>query len=167
MRKGTAAIIILLVSVLFSACGNSSQEILLNRDESFFSDFHVEDGFVYLECYISVSNKNKSDIEFEIYVDYADDVKTGLLKESTLFVCENIVDNQIYLINAGATEKFYCTFVGEYAGTLIKHDRNLPENITLMLLKDKSVQLKHFPNKAENYSGKSVFIYCEWSCFII
>ena len=64
MRKGIATII-LLVSVLVSACGNSSQELLLNRDESFFSDFHVEDGFVYLECYISVSNKSKSDIEFE------------------------------------------------------------------------------------------------------
>jgi len=78
MRKGIATFIILLVSVLVSACGNSYQELLLNRDESFFSDFRVEDGFVYLECYLSVSNKSKSDIEFEIYADFAEDVKTGL-----------------------------------------------------------------------------------------
>ena len=131
MKRKGFVFIILLALTLITSCGNSHQEIiLLNKDDSYFMDFTVNENLVYIECYLIVTNTGQDELEYSISADFTKDVRTGLLKESVLYACDEQTNKQIFILQPGATEKFYCTFIGEYAGIYQKHDRNLPEKIT-------------------------------------
>ena len=79
---------------------------------------------------MSVTNTGQDEIEYSISADFTEDMWIGLLKESVLYACDDQSNKQIFILQPGATEKFYCTFVGKHAGGYQKLDRNLPDNIT-------------------------------------
>lgn len=106
--------------------GISSLQI--DKSSSNFHDFYVEDYTVFIRCDVTITNSGKDDATFELYANFPDDVELGLLKEERLQAySENDGNSTQFEIDAAEIRVFSVLFVGEYGGTYLKHDRNLPE----------------------------------------
>ena len=131
MKKIIVIMLIISSIIMLPSCEKPQQEVLgLDQENSCFMGFEVENNFVYLECWLYITNMRNKDLEFTISADFTEDVELGLLKNPILYACDELNNKQIFTIKAGAAENFKCTFVGEYAGVYQRHDRMLPEDIT-------------------------------------
>lgn len=98
------------------------QRTEIDRDESFFNDFWVEDGTVYIECNLTI----KSTMDYDVYVEGHFPQDEGkLLKERSIYACDKETESYRFKLVRG-TNKFNVVFVGEFAGTYQKNDRLLP-----------------------------------------
>ena len=121
--------IILLLSIMCTIlclCSCQQKNVHINKEKSFFSDYKVEDGKVYIYCSLVIENPTEAEINVALQACFSDDVKNGLLQES-------MVDG--YLID-GETKTFQLkngenqldiVFIGLHAGGKQKHDRTLPD----------------------------------------
>lgn len=130
MKKRMSFVCILLCCLIgFAACAPENKISLL-QDESFFSDFEIKDGTVFIECMLIIENKSDKDCTFTISADFEKDVKVRLLKESVLYVRDEKGEKQKFTLPAHAKQPFTCIFSGEFGGVNQKADRLLPDKIT-------------------------------------
>lgn len=115
MKKYVLTLLLVGVAVIFCACTNGGVSIV--EDESFYSDFHVEDNAVYINCTLTLEASKDQRVYFE--GNFEDDVKTGLLTEPTLKTTP-------FDIKKGK-QTIEVTFMGEFGETNKKADRKLPE----------------------------------------
>ena len=134
MKHLTILILSMIVIVSLCACSKKAalqkEAISLIEEDSFFSDFEVKDGLVFIKCYLAIQNNSASDLAFTVSADFAKDVRIGLLKDPVLYVCDSQNQVQVLYLKAGETEEFECIFVGAHGGSTQKTDRNLPDNIS-------------------------------------
>ena len=104
------------------SCGKDvDTAVRIDRTESFFSTFRVENGLVYYECELLVQNTGDEDQTVSFEATDAASVKTGLLQNAQLRAIER------YFVPAKSTIRLRVTFVGEASSGLQKADRSLPD----------------------------------------
>lgn len=112
------------VCVMFSLCSCHQKNIYI-KEESFYSDFKVENGKVYIYCRILIENLTGTEKEVALEASFENDVKNGLLKEAILKGYSINEGTKIFRLQKGENQ-FNVVFVGEHAGGNQKHDRALP-----------------------------------------
>lgn len=134
MKKSTIIIIIAAVLVVAALSiivisivkNNDIQKVVLVKDESYYSDFSVENNTVRIYCKVVLINNSDSVQSFKIMASFESD-KGKLIKSSELFGTDNSTGKDTFTLNPGEKGNFNVVFQDEFAGTNQKHDRNLPE----------------------------------------
>ena len=130
MKKYLATILLLVgVVMLFSGC-TQKNTVEIVKKESFYSDFTVEGNKVYIKCELAVDNSTGQEATVEFYADFPDDVNIGLLTSARLMGYQENGGTSEFSLAEGK-QRVVVVFIGDFAGTNQKHDRNLP-NITLV-----------------------------------
>lgn len=124
---GIAAVVIVTVIVISFVINNKTDDLRIVKDTSYFSDFYIEGEKVYIKCELTIKNYSSVDKSFQLSAILKDDVKLGLLKSENLKGYNQELTNDKFTIEKKTTETFSVIFVGDFAGTNRKHDRNLPE----------------------------------------
>lgn len=99
------------------------------RDESFFSDFRIEHGKVYFDCVLIITNNTTDELSFELYGDFTEDEKAGLVTPVILSGChQEDYANKTFTIAPSETVIYKVCFIGDWAGkTEQKQNRLLPD----------------------------------------
>lgn len=117
----------IIVIVIIFSIKNNENDLLIIKDTSCFSDFSVEGEKVYIECELTIKNSSLEDKTFQLNAIMKDDVELGLLKEENLKGYSQDLTSDKFTVEKKTTKTFSIVFVGDFAGTNKKHDRNLPE----------------------------------------
>jgi hypothetical protein len=105
------------------------------NEKSFLSDFDVIDDKVLIKCIIAIKNNTGSNIKYKINAISIEDVRTGLLKNEILEGFKEDLVTNVFTISANETVEYEkVVFIGDFAGNKLKHDRNLPDKINIILL---------------------------------
>lgn len=115
MKKYIAALLLISLVGVFGACVNDSINIV--EEESFYSDFYVENDVVYINCTLTVEATKDQSVCF--VGDFADEAEIGLLKEKSL-------ETTSFNIQKGK-QTIDVTFIGSFGGNNKKADRKLPD----------------------------------------
>ena len=121
-----------LLSVLFVLCmvlslfSCQAKEIELNEEKSYFSDFKIENGKVYIYCTLFIENKSDTEKVISLKASFEKDVEIGLLKEALVSGYSLDESTQEFQLKKGENQ-LDVVFVGEYAGVDKKNDRLLPD----------------------------------------
>lgn len=130
MRKYIYILIFILIGVsmfmLFTSC-KTTDKVYVNKKMSYFSDFEVENDKVFIKCYITLINKFDVEKTVTLSTKLPEDVTTGLLKTEEVKALNEDGSEIDFVIPPKTSKSFYVIFVGEYAGTNKKHDKNLSE----------------------------------------
>lgn len=106
---------------------NSIEKIYVQKDNSYFYDFSVENNKVYIKCSITLKNTYKTDKTVRLFANMNDDVNSGLLKQAQIYALNEDGTKSIFTIKGNSKQTYDVIFVGDYAGTNKKHDRLLPD----------------------------------------
>jgi hypothetical protein len=114
---------------------------------SYFDRFFIQDGKVYMLCCLEFVNNTGSDWSVDVAAASEEDEENGLLKDCHLKlyivnakdlseVNEANIDRLLEPadrigIDAHGTIRYCACFVGEHGGGMQKHDRELPDMITI------------------------------------
>lgn len=120
-------LVVAMVVVVFFLINNKEGSLQIVKDTSYFSDFSVEGEKVYIKCELEFKNSSSEDTTFQLKAIMKDDVELGLLKEENLTGYSQDLTSDKFTIEKKTTRTFSVVFVGDFAGTNKKHDRNLPE----------------------------------------
>lgn len=115
MKKSILTLILVFATVIFCACANGGVSIV--EDESFYSDYYVENEKVYINCTLTICSSKDQTVSF--VGNFEADAETGLLTEETLKTTSLDIKKGKQIIDV--------TFVGEFGGTNKKANRNLPD----------------------------------------
>lgn len=135
MKRLFATFLIFTLLYLVLSASSQKEYLLLQSNDSYFSEFWVVNNKIYIKYILTIQNSDSVGHTFTISADFSDDKRLNLLKELTLFVCDNQDDKQKFDLNANSSKSFECVFLGQYGGTMLKHDRRLPENIVFHQIK--------------------------------
>ncbi len=102
-------------------------QVKIDEEQSFFSDFKVDNGKVTIKCHIVLINSAHYPIEVSLLADFTEDVVGGLLQEDEILGASASNHNiKTFLVSPGS-KAFEIDFCGTFAGTMQKQDRLLPE----------------------------------------
>lgn len=104
-----------------------ADDVYVDQENSWFSDFHIEADKVYITCHIELCNKSHART-VRLYGVFSDDVGT-LVTESVLpgFITDDFDSNDNSFLLAPGAQTYDVTFIGTFAGTEQKNDRLLPQ----------------------------------------
>ena len=126
IKRLAALLALLLLAAAAVSCGKTDEGTLaLVREKSSFSDYEVRDDRVTIYCEITVRNTYDRAQYFTLSADFPDD-EGVLLKERTLYGADGDTGREVLEIDAGEEKTFTVLFIGNYGGTNVKHDRELP-----------------------------------------
>ena len=142
MKHFTIFFLLLAVCLLLTACyrwnGEPNPEALdltLVEKDSWFSDFKVENGLVWLECELTLENRTAEPISGCLEAWFPGDVGT-LVKEKRLpglpaseaeTMDGTALPDPAVLEFAPGRTTLRVVFIGTFAGTDLKQDRLLPQ----------------------------------------
>lgn len=111
---------------IYTAQNNSTVSIV--ESGSWFNDYTVSDGKVYINCEITLQNTGESEQRIRMAAICADDVEAGLLKKEKIYAVDNNEEEKVFVIEANSQRTFKeVVFLGEYGGTYQKSNKLLPE----------------------------------------
>ena len=132
--------------MIFGGCDPGYGYVKLSSS-SYFDRIIIQGGNVYMLCWLEFVNNTNSDWNIDVTAASEEDEENGLLKDSrlTLYIvnAENLSDvNETNIaqllepadrisIDAHGTVRYCACFVGEHGGGTQKHDRELPDMITI------------------------------------
>ena len=121
-------VLFLVVSMLMSlaSCSKANQ-IYVDKNQSYFSDFEVEGDKVFIKCHITIENTFEDEKTVTISAILPEDVSNGLLKADPVKALEEDGSEMKFVLSPNMLNSFDVVFVGEYAGTNQKANRLLPE----------------------------------------
>ena len=120
-------ITLIIVNMIAILLGCSTQDtIKIIEKESYYSDFVIEGDKVYIECELTVDNSSGEEVSVEFYADFPHDEKLGLLQNATIKGFQEDKNLSEFPLQKGKT-RLRVVFIGDFAGTNQKHDRNLPD----------------------------------------
>ena len=93
------------ILMLLASC-NRADQIYIDKNQSYFSDYEVENDKVFIKCHITLENTFK-------------DEKIKAMNEDG--------SEMKFVLSPHASNSFDVVFVGEYSDTNQKDNRNLPE----------------------------------------
>ena len=130
MRKYVYSLttVFLVVAMLMSlaSCSKANQ-IYVDKSQSYFSDFEVEDDKVFIKCHVTIENTFEDEKTVTLSAILPEDVTNGLLKNETVKALEEDGSEMEFVLLPNTSNSFDVVFVGEYAGTNQKANRLLPE----------------------------------------
>ena len=131
---------------VFGGCDPGYGYVELSSN-SFFDRMIIKDGKVYMLCELEFVNDSRYDLRVDVTAASPEDAENGLLKDPSLKLylvtaeslsdvnednVEQLLDPAEGIrISGHGTERYYACFVGEHGGGMQKHDRELPDNITI------------------------------------
>ena len=135
-------ILVILAALLLSGCGRWDGEpnpraldLILVEESSWFSDYKIQDGLVWLECELTLENHTSEPISGCLTAWFSGDVGT-LVKEKRLpglpaseaetMDTATLPDPAVLEFAPGRTT-LRVVFVGTFAGAAQKEDRLLPQ----------------------------------------
>jgi len=124
--KQRVFILLVLSFVVLCLCSCQKREIRIDRNESFYSSFRIENNKVYIVCNVLINNPNIEAAKVTLSGLFENDVKNGLLKEALLPGYATDCETAEFNLEKG-DNRIEVVFIGDYAGTNQKHDRLLPE----------------------------------------
>ena len=114
---------------------NGTEPLTLDRERSWFSEYKVRGGAVWLECKLTLENHTSEPLSGCLRACFPDDVGK-LVKEDRLpglltaevepVVPTSLPEPTVLELQPGRTT-LRITFIGYFAGDTEKHDRLLPE----------------------------------------
>ena len=126
--KQKISVIIAFTIILLCICSCRKNEISIDNDESFYSDFKIEDDKVYIHCSVLVKNPGNDNAKISLSGVFENDKKIGLLKEELLNGYSDDCETTEFNLKRG-DNRIEVVFIGDYAGTNQKYDRLLPRII--------------------------------------
>ena len=123
-------ILVLLLCLTLVACGKTEpnkDEVYVDKEGSFFSNFVVSDEKVYISCFVCIENNSNREKEILLIGTFADDYEHKLLKEKRLVATNLAEPNEIKLLVPPGGKYFDVVFCGNHGGNMLKQDRLLPQ----------------------------------------
>lgn len=100
-------------------------DIHINYEKSFFSDFHVEEAKVYIECVLCIENNTAKQHKVKFIAESEEDKENGLIMDSKLNGYNEDLETSLFDIESGEN-RITVIFVGNYGGVEQKVNRLLP-----------------------------------------
>lgn len=101
-------------------------DIHINYEKSYFSDFHVEEDKVYFECVLCIENNTDKRHKVKFTAESEEDKENGLIKDSKLNGYNGTLETSLFDIEP-KENMITVIFVGNYGGAEQKVNRLLPE----------------------------------------
>ncbi len=120
--------------IMLAASCNTTDEICVDKERSYFSGFEIERDRVYVKCYVTLVNTYDIEKTVTLSAKLPEDVAGGLVKNEEIKALNEEGEEMVFVLPPNASKAFDVVFVGEYSGTDQKHDRNLPE-INIKIIK--------------------------------
>ena len=114
------------ILMLLASC-NRADQIYIDKNQSYFSDYEVENDKVFIKCHITLENTFKDEKTVTLSAKFPEDVTYGLLKSEKIKAMNEDGSEMKFVLSPHASNSFDVVFVGEYSGTNQKDNRNLPE----------------------------------------
>ena len=129
MKKLTlflCALICLSMLVALTSC-KTTANISVDEENSYFSDYVIEDDKVYIKCHIILTNTYDAEKTVNLSAKLPQDAASGLLKDEKINALNEDGSQATFVLPPNSSESFDVVFVGEFAGSKQKQDRHLPE----------------------------------------
>ena len=131
-------IFILCVILLGLLSKKNKEAIIIDKEHSYFHDFKIYNGKVYMYCTITLENITDNDLLFSIFAESYEDKVNGLITNERIKGYEweidektrdmKVTDKKIFFINRKQKiSELKIVFMGEHGSGYMKDNRNLPD----------------------------------------
>ena len=131
-------IFILCVILLGLFSKKNKEAIIIDKEHSYFHDFKIYNGKVYMYCTITLENITDNDLSFSIFAESYEDKVNGLITNERMKGYEweidektrdmKVTDKKIFFINRKQKiSELKIVFMGEHGSGYMKDNRNLPD----------------------------------------
>lgn len=131
-------IFILCVILLGLLSKKNKEAIIIDKEHSYFHDFKIYNGKVYMYCTITLENITDNDLSFSIFAESYEDKINGLITNERMKGYEweidektrdmKVTDKKIFFINRKQKiSELKIVFIGEHGSGYMKDNRNLPD----------------------------------------
>lgn len=131
-------IFILCVILLGLLSKKNKEAIIIDKEHSYFHDFKIYNGKVYMYCTITLENITDNDLSFNISAKSYEDKVNGLITNERMKGYEweidektrdmKVTDKKIFFINRKQKiSELKIVFIGEHGSGNMKDNRNLPD----------------------------------------
>ena len=131
-------IFILCVILLGLLSKKNKEAIIIDKEHSYFHDFKIYNGKVYMYCTITLENITDNDLSFSIFAESYEDKINGLITNERMKGFEweidektrdmKVTDKKIFFINRKQKiSELKIVFIGEHGSGYMKDNRNLPD----------------------------------------
>ncbi len=115
------------IAMVFCSCSfQQKNDDIKIEEKSFFSNFKIEDGKVYVYCMLYIDNLTGEEKSIQLKATLENDVENGLLKEALIDGYSIDETTQYFQLQKGEN-CLEVVFIGEHAGGEQKYDRKLPD----------------------------------------
>jgi len=131
-------IFILFVILLGLLSKKNKEAIIIDKEHSYFHDFKIYNGKVYMYCTITLENITDNDLSFSIFAESYKDKANGLITNERMKGYEweidektrdmKVTDKKMFFINRKQKiSELKIVFMGEHGSGYMKDNRNLPD----------------------------------------
>lgn len=131
-------IFILCVILLGLLSKKNKEAIIIDKEHSYFHDFKIYNGKVYMYCTITLENITDNNLSFSIFAESYKDKVNGLITNERMKGYEweidektrdmKVTDKKIFFINRKQKiSELKIVFIGEHGSGNMKENRNLPD----------------------------------------
>ncbi|RRJ17292.1 hypothetical protein EHW90_10050 [Lachnoanaerobaculum orale] len=131
-------IFILCVILLGLLSKKNKEAIIIDKEHSYFHDFKIYNGKVYMYCTITLENITDNNLSFSIFAESYKDKVNGLITNERMKGYEweidektrdmKVTDKKIFFINRKQKiSELKIVFIGEHGSGNMKDNRNLPD----------------------------------------
>ena len=131
-------IFILCVILLGLLSKKNKEAIIIDKEHSYFHDFKIYNGKVYMYCTITLENITDNNLSFSIFAESYKDKVNGLITNERMKGYEweidektrdmKVTDKKIFFINRKQKiSELKIVFMGEHGSGYMKDNRNLPD----------------------------------------
>ena len=124
LRLACKVSFILIILMIFGC--KPANNIWIDKEQSFFSNFKIIDEKVYMKCELVIQNTYNINKNIKLTATSEKDKQSGLLTDDIMIGYDNNCQTDIFTIVPG-TNKLSVYFVGSFGGMEIKYDRLLPQ----------------------------------------
>ena len=138
--KGYIMIVVFILCVILLGLlsKKNKEAIIIDKEHSYFHDFKIYNGKVYMYCTITLENITDNDLLFSIFAESYKDKVNGLITNERMKGYEweidektrdvKVTDKKIFFINRKQKiSELKIVFIGEHGSGNMKYNRNLPD----------------------------------------
>ena len=131
-------IFVLCVILLGLLSKKNKEAIIIDKEHSYFHDFKIYNGKVYMYCTITLENITDNNLSFSIFAESYKDKVNDLITNERMKGYEweidektremKVTDKKIFFINRKQKiSELKIVFIGEHGSGNMKDNRNLPD----------------------------------------
>lgn len=104
---------------------DDKNSIKIIQSDSQFDEFYIEENKVFVKCEVTIQNRGDKDKYINLLANMEEDKNNGLLKSAIIFGYDKKGNNE-FIIPANSQKDYEVFFIGDFGGTAVKQNRNLP-----------------------------------------